>query len=174
MAKVHYIIESRKKAHIEKAMVGKKRIIIEDIVSVKENNQILLDYGKFINSSKNPAKTSIIDIFTIIAYLTAIIVLVLFLTMLAISKDFNILNSIYIDNIIGIIALLFAICFVPKVKEVLVRVLVGPTLLNKLWYIVVILCLPFCISLFMQGSGLAMGISNICGVVGIVISILTW
>lgn len=48
MSKIHYIIDSRKKARIEKG-IGKTTVIIEDVVSIEENQETLLDYGELIN-----------------------------------------------------------------------------------------------------------------------------
>jgi len=41
----------------------------------------------------------------------------LFFSILAIVKDFKVLDSNYIDNIIGIAALIFGIVSIPRVKE---------------------------------------------------------
>jgi len=175
MAKVHYIIDSKKKAHIKKNIQGKISVVIEDVVKIEENHTTKLDYGKFINGSETKHKKRTLDEWiTLILYFMAVILLVLLASLLAIAKDLNILNSNYIDNIIGIMALLFGLSSVPKVKEFLGRMLVGPTIIRKLWYIVMMLCLPFYIIVFMDWVGLSSGISNICGIIGIIICILTW
>lgn len=175
MAKVHYIIESRKKAYIEKNENDKISIVIEDVVKIEENHTIKFDYCEFINGSeKTGKKYGTSDSIAFILYFVAIILLVVLLVLLGFGKDFGILNSSYIDNIIGIVALLFAIFSIPKAKEVLGKISFGPAIVKKSWYIMMILCLPFYIVLFMSWFGLSSGISNICGILGIIICILTW
>jgi succinate-acetate transporter protein len=46
--------------------------------------------------------------------------------------------------------------------------------IKKLWYIIIILFLTICIVAFMKKMGISIIISNICGIVGIIISILVW
>lgn len=174
MAKLHYTIDSKKKARIEKEH-GKTRIIIEDVVMIEENRVIKLDYGEFINVSENKERKYKFDEWiTIILYLSATILLVVMFSMFGIGKDFGILTSGYIDNIIGIAALLFGLAFIPKVKECLGKNLTGPRICNKLWYVVMILCIPFYIIAILNGVGLSSSISNICGIIGIIICIMTW
>lgn len=91
-----------------------------------------------------------------------------------IGKDFKILDSNYIDNIIGIAALIFGIVSIPRVKEWLGRRLSERKAIKKLWYIIIILFLTICIVAFMKKMGISIIISNICGIVGIIISILVW
>lgn len=50
-------------------------------------------------------------------YLVAAGIILLFFSILAIVKDFKVLDSNYIDNIIGIAALIFGIVSIPRVKE---------------------------------------------------------
>lgn len=174
MAKVHYIIDSRKKAQIEKRN-GKTTITIEDTVRVEENHIVKLDYGKLINFNDNKSKkVKCEDVITIILYLIAIILLVIMFALLGISKDFNILTDSYIDNLIGIAALLFAISSIPKVKEFLSKILTASRLWKKLWYIIMMLCLPFYIIAIMNKLGFPCSISNTCGIIGIIICIITW
>lgn len=174
MAKLHYTIDSKKKARIEKEH-GKTRIIIEDVVMIEENRVIKLDYGEFINVSENKERKYKFDEWiTIILYLSATILLVVMFSMFGIGKDFGILTSGYIDNIIGIAALLFGLASIPKVKECLGKNLTGPRICNKLWYVVMILCIPFYIIAILNGVGLSSSISNICGIIGIIICIMTW
>lgn len=174
MAKLHYIINSRKRAQIKKMNPGKVRIIIDDVVTIKENGDTKLDFGTFQNNENKKKKFTFIDCFTTLMYSIAIILLVLILILLGIGKDCNILNSTYIDNIIGIVALLFGISSIPRIKEFFGKNLTGPRICNKLWYVVMILCLPFYIVIFMDWIGLSNSVSNICGIIGIIISILTW
>ena len=151
MSKTHYIIDSRKKARIEKG-ISKTTVIIKDVVSIEENHETL----------------------TYFLYLVAAGIILLFFAILAIGKDFKILDSNYIDNIIGIAALIFGIVSIPRVKEWLGKRLSESKAIKKLWYIIIILFLPICIVVFMKKMGISIIISNICGIVGIIISILVW
>lgn len=173
MSKIHYIIDSRKKARIEKG-ISKTTVIIEDVVSIKENHEILLNYGELINDNERNRKKTFNDYITYFLYLVAAGIILLFFAILAIGKDFKILDSNYIDNIIGIAALIFGIVSIPRVKEWLGRRLSESKAIKKLWYIIIILFLPICIVAFMKKMGISIIISNICGIVGIIISILVW
>lgn len=175
MSKLHYTIDSRQKALIEKKPHGKIDIVVKDVVRLEENRTLKLDHGNFINNIDNKKKNYTWDeCITIFLYSLAIVLLVFLLALLAISRDFNILKSSYIDNVIGIVALLFSLTSIPKIKENLSRWLIGPKILAKAWYIIMILCLPIFIGLFISWLGLSNSISNICGFIGIVISIITW
>ena len=110
----------------------------------------------------------------ILLYLVAAGIILLFFSILAIVKDFKVLDSNYIDNIIGIAALIFGIVSIPRVKEWLGRRLSERKAIKKLWYIIIILFLTICIVAFMKKMGISIIISNICGIVGIIISILVW
>lgn len=175
MAKLHYTIDSRRKAQIKKNAYGKISMIINDVVRVEENRVIKLDYGEFINCGENKQRKCKFDEkINFILYLVATILLVIMFILLGIGKDCDILTSSYIDNIIGIAALLFGIASIPKVKECLAKKLTGPRICNKLWYVVMILCLPFYIIVIMNKIGLSSSISNTCGIIGIIICIMTW
>ena len=54
---------------------------------------------------------------TYFLYLVTAGIILLFFSILAIVKDFKVLDSNYIDNIIGIAALIFGIVSIPRVKE---------------------------------------------------------
>lgn len=175
MAKVHYILDSRKKAQISKNAKGNISVIIDDVVKVKENNVVKLDYAEFINyGDKNSNKYKVHDYATMLLYLFAVALLILMFIMMAIGKDFGLLTSRYIDNVIGITALLFGIVSIPRIKEYLGKKLLSPPILNKLWYIIILLCLPFYIVMFMSWGGLSSSISNVCGIIGIFICIFVW
>ena len=116
MSKTHYIIDSRKKARIEKG-ISKTTVIIEDVVSIEENHETLLNYGELINDNERNRKKTFNDYITYFLYLVAAGIILLFFAILAIGKDFKILDSNYIDNIIGIVALIFGIVSIPRVKE---------------------------------------------------------
>ena len=173
MSKIHYIIASRKKARIEKK-VGKTIVIIEDVVSIEENHETLLNYGELINDNEKNRKKTLNDYITYFLYLFAAGIMLLFFSILAIGKDFKILDSNHIDNIIGIAALIFGIVSIPRVKEWLGKQLSESKVIKKLWYIIIILFLPICIVALMKVMGISIIISNICGIVGIIISILVW
>ena len=111
---------------------------------------------------------------TYFLYLVTAGIILLFFAILAIGKDFKILDSNYIDNIIGIAALIFGIVSIPRVKEWLGRRLSERKAIKKLWYIIIILFLTICIVAFMKKMGISIIISNICGIVGIIISIQVW
>lgn len=55
MSKTHYIIDSRKKARIEKG-ISRTTVIIEDVVSIEENHETLLNYGELINDNERNRK----------------------------------------------------------------------------------------------------------------------
>lgn len=78
---------------------------------------------------------------TYFLYLVTAGIILLFFAILAIGKDFKILDSNYIDNIIGIAALIFGIVSIPRVKEWLGRRLSERKAIKKLWYIIIILFL---------------------------------
>lgn len=175
MAKVYYKIDSRKKAKITEDSKGKIIIRIDDIVNLEENGVTKLEHGEFINTSENPKiKYKFNECFTLFLYYFVAILLVILLALLGIGKDFNILTSSYIDNIIGIAALLFGLISIPKVKTFLYKKFPGPRIGNKLWYVVIMLCLPYYIILFMSWAGVPISFSNICGIIGFIICILTW
>ena len=78
MAKVHYIIDSRKKAKIVKKVYGKTSIVIDEVVKLEENGIKKLDYAEFINSSENKGKKSTFDEYIgIILYSIAVILFVM-------------------------------------------------------------------------------------------------
>lgn len=104
----------------------------------------------------------------------ALIMVVVALMLLGIAKDCGVLDSHYIDNTIGIVALLFALVSIPRIKESIGKKLTGPSLLKKLWCLVMIVCIPFYIVLIMNLVGLSSSVSNFCGLIGIIISIFTW
>ena len=92
-------------------------MIIEDVVSIEENHETLLNYGELINDNERNRKKTFNDYITYFLYLVAAGIILLFFAILAIGKDFKILDSNYIDNIIGIAALIFGIVSIPRVKE---------------------------------------------------------
>ncbi|MCI5504381.1 MAG: hypothetical protein MR410_09945 [Eubacterium sp.] len=108
MSKIHYIIDSRKKARIEKG-IGKTTVIIEDVVSIEENQETLLDYGELINDNERNRKKTFNDYITYYLYFVAASIKVLLFSILPIGKAFKVLDSDSIDNIIGIAALIFGI-----------------------------------------------------------------
>lgn len=107
-------------------------------------------------------------------FIIVILLLLSLLAILALGKDGAIFENLAIDNIIGITALLFSISSIQNVKDYLSKRIAGTKIYKKMWWIVMILILPFYIVYVMQWLGLPGGISNICGLIGIFISILTW
>ena len=97
---------------------------------------------------------------TYFLYLVTAGIILLFFAILAIGKDFKILDSNYIDNIIGIAALIFGIVSIPRVKEWLGRRLSERKAIKKLWYIIIILFLTICIVAFMKKMGISIIIRN--------------
>jgi|GEM_PF-4677526 len=170
MAKQHYVIDSRKKAQIEPQTNGKINIIISDVVKFEENRETVIDYANFINGSeKTGKKENSFDFIEKIMYFISMILLMFLFVLLGFGKDFNILSSSYIDNIFGIVALLFGVASIPKVKE-----FIGKRFANKIWCILMILSLTFYIIVLMSWIGLSSSISNILGIIGLFICILTW
>lgn len=175
MAKDHYVIASRKKAQIEEKEHGKKRIVIDNVVSMTENGSIILDYGNFIESGEKKHKKCTLDeALTIVLYIVTIILILAMFCVLAVAKDFGILTSSNIDNLIGIAALLFAVVSIPRVKEILGKWSFGSRIVKKLWYVIMILVLPYFIVFLLDKVGVANSVSNICGIIGLAICIFTW
>lgn len=175
MAQLHYIIDSREKVRINKKAHNNFGIVIENVVMLEENHRMRIDGGVLIDDNKNRVKENTrVEIITYILYSVAIMLLLALFILLGVGKDCNILNSSYIDNTIGIAALLFGLVSISRVKEFLSKILGGPQICNKCWYVLMILCLPFYIVLFMNWIGLQNSVSNICGIIGIIISICTW
>lgn len=175
MAKFHYIIDARKKMRIEKNVQNKISVNIENIVRLEENHIIKIDDSVLVDDyKKGGKKKKPFEIIAFILYFIAIMLLVILLILLGFGKDFNIFSSYYIDNIIGITALLFSIASISKVKECLSKIFGGTGVYNKMWHILMLLCLPFYITLAIREIGLSSSIGNICGVIGIFISICTW
>ena len=171
MSKVHYIIESSKKAQIERNENGKIKIVIQDVVRMEKNRKIKVKNGELVSNNENNCSN---DWVSVILYGLAFLMMFFLVAILAFGKDLGIWNNNYIDNIIGIVALLFAVSSIPFVKEFLNRKLVLSKLYNKLWYFLMIMCIPFYIVLFMKWVGITFGISNICGIAGVLISVFTW
>lgn len=175
MSKIHYIIDSRKKAQIEKKQNGKTSVVIDDVVRIEENRVTKLDYSGFINASESKGRKYKLDEWiTYIKYIVALLLILTIYIVLGISKDCGILTSGYIDNLVGIVALLFGITSIPKVKEFLGKKVTGRSKHNKLWYVLIMLFLPFFIILLLDLFSLPSSISNICGIIGLIICILTW
>ena len=163
MAQLHYIIDSRKKVRINKKAHNNFSIVIENVVKLEENHRMRIDGGVLIDDNKNRVKKNTrVEIITYILYSIAIMLLLALFVLLGVG------------NIIGIAALLFGLVSIPRVKEFLSKILGGPPICNKCWYVLMILCLPFYIVLFMNWIGLPNSVSNICGIIGIIISICTW
>lgn len=109
-----------------------------------------------------------------ILLIVTIIALTIGFSAFAIGRDFKILESDQIDNLIGFAALFFGIASIPIVKEYIGRISKGSRIYNKVLYIVMVLCIPFYLVWLIDFLRVPIGISNICGVIGIIISILTW
>ncbi len=175
MAKFHYIIKSRKKAEIEKNVRGKTRVIVEDVVKLEENGMTKIDYGNFISSNEEKRKKRIwSDYITSVLLSVALIVEIALFATLGIGRDFDILTSNYIDILIGLAALSLGIVSIPWVKEFLGKKFVGPRVHKKLGYSIIILALPLGVIYLMQQCNISSSISNILGIIGIVISIFCW
>ncbi len=175
MAKFHYLITSRKKAKIEKNVRGKTRVIVEDVVKLEENGMTEIDYGNFISSNEKKRKKHIwSDYITSVLLSMALIAEIALLATLGIGKDFNILTSNYIDVLIGLAALSLGIVSIPWVKEFLGKKLVGPRVHKKLCYSIIIIALSLVVIYLMQQCNISSSISNILGILGIVISIFCW
>lgn len=171
MSKVHYIIDSRKKAQIEKKEQGKMSVVIQDAVMIVENGRVKIDYENLISGTEDKVKNRIAsEVISVILYVFGILSIMGLYVLLGVVPN----TTVYTDNLIGIAALLFGLTTIPKVKEYLGKILVGPQLIKKLWCITMILILPFYIIWIMVGVGISIEISNICGIAGIVISILVW
>lgn len=174
MARKHYVIESKKKAKKE-VKNGKIKIIIDDVIECDENGIKIIASGKDIPASINKENRYVIgEWITRGMFIIVILLLLSLLAILALGKDGAIFENLAIDNIIGITALLFSISSIQNVKDYLSKRIAGTKIYKKMWWIVMILILPFYIVYVMQWLGLPGGISNICGLIGIFISILTW
>lgn len=175
MARKHYVIESKKKAKKEEVKDGKIKIIIDDVIECDENGIKIIASGKDIPASINKENRYVIgEWITRGMFIIVILLLLSLLAILALGKDGAIFENLAIDNIIGITALLFSISSIQNVKDYLSKRIAGTKIYKKMWWIVMILILPFYIVYVMQWLGLPGGISNICGLIGIFISILTW
>lgn len=174
MARKHYVIESKKKAKKE-VKNGKMKIIIDDVIECDENGTKIIASSKDIPASINKENRYVIGKWiTCGMFVIAILLLSLLLAILAFGKDCAIFENIAIDNIIGITALLFSISSIQNVRDYLSKRIAGTKIYKKMWWLVLILIFPFYIVCAMQWLGLPSGISNICGFIGICISILTW
>lgn len=174
MARKHYVIESKKKAKKE-VKNGKIKIIIDDVIECDENGIKIIASGKDIPASINKENRYVIgEWITRGMFIIVILLLLSLFAILALGKDGAIFENLAIDNIIGITALLFSISSIQNVKDYLSKRIAGTKIYKKMWWIVMILILPFYIVYVMQWLGLPGGISNICGLIGIFISILTW
>ena len=176
MSKVHYKVDSRKNAKIEKNQSGRITMLIEDVVRVEVNEKIKVDNGAIMDEINNGGynKWKLSDLISVLLYAIALVNMFVLFFLLAFGKDIGIWESSNIDNLIGLVALLFAISSIPIVKEFLNRKLSLPLLWNKLWYFLMVMCIPFYIVFVMDWIGVSFNISNICGVFGIVICSLTW
>lgn len=142
---------------------------------MEENGVTKIDYENFISGNEKKSEKYIwSDYITNTLLVIALIMVVVALMLLGIAKDCGVLDSHYIDNTIGIVALLFALVSIPRIKESIGKKLTGPSLLKKLWCLVMIVCIPFYIVLIMNLVGLSSSVSNFCGLIGIIISIFTW
>ena len=142
---------------------------------MEENGVTKIDYENFISGNEKKSEKYIwSDYITNTLLVIALIMVVVALMLLGIAKDCGVLDSHYIDNTIGIVPLLFALVSIPRIKESIGKKLTGPSLLKKLWCLVMIVCIPFYIVLIMNLVGLSSSVSNFCGLIGIIISIFTW
>lgn len=90
MSKIHYIIDSRKKAQIEKKQNGKTSVVIDDVVRIEENRVTKLDYSGFINASESKGRKYKLDEWiTYIKYIVALLLILTIYIVLGISKDYN-------------------------------------------------------------------------------------
>ena len=147
MANKHYYIVSKKKCKIETNTNGKTWVIIDDANIIDENGKLIHDDSKFISNNDNKRKQTIGEILSIVSFIVVIILSLIIYIYCEISKDFNILNSSVIDNIIGIVVLLFTFFSISNVRIYLNKILGGSRFYKKTWCLTMILILPFYIAL---------------------------
>ena len=119
------------------------------------------------STSKCEKKESLYERIRAVIYFLIIVGLIFCFFLIAVGKDVGILIGNWIDNTIGIIALLFGIYSIPEVKKILEKKFKG-TRIEKTAACFII---TIAIALIIERSDLINNISNICGVVGIIISI---
>ena len=174
MAKVHYIVETKKKALIQEEENGHIKIIIDCAKRIEENGQIKVKNGKIIkNSSKKNKKMPFIYRIKCIIYVLIIVALVGYIILGEVSKNSNKLENNMFDTIMAIIGLLSTLNSIPAIDEFRNKLFGGIDKVKDLWSIIMMLCIPFYIIWVIEKIGVLCNLGNICGILSFIISIGT-
>ena len=170
MAKYHYLVETKHKVEL-KENGNKTAASFDDVLAVKENKKLIYESGDFRLVEKDESFSGKIE--TILFYI-AITAVLLLLIILGLYRDYGNGLSAAVDDLIGIVAILFAIVSIPPIKRFIGKKISKYGYFFKIWMILMLLLIPFGLLLIMKRLGIPQGISNTLGLIGILLSILFW
>lgn len=166
MAKKHYIIEAKGSERIS----GNK-IIIENYTYIERNHRALGDDGKY--RKINQDKISLSDRVAIFLLQIALIYILVLTGCFALLRDCFGEGSLYIDNTISEMGLVFAIISTKYVRSFIERANIRPRIFKKLTVVIFVMLAPFYINALFALLGISQSMSNCISVIAMIVSILS-